>query len=555
MKKYLTYLFLLLLIVGCKKECKEPLQIQVAVKEMQRDPALALHLLNNIQPEVRNCNEKTQMKWTLLRIEALDKQDSLLTRYKSDIEQVAKYYEENGTVNEKVKAYYYMGGLYRDSKDPFKALAWYQKAIGLRGKGKIDGHLLSVIYAQMGELMIAMGNMNEALPLMKKSAEYETDKIGKYEAYFLLARAYKSNLRPDSATFFYDKAFNMALKLKNRGLVFNDMIEEQISYFIDTRQDQKVRIRLPYIVKHITQEDEGAANYLYGKISKYIGTQDSAEYYMKKATMFNSITPKACAYRQLMLLKMEQGKWKEAAEYGKSFAELSDTLFQQADADRMLKLHNTFNYESLNQQLTSTTQEARAWEKWLYSAVTFFVLLIAVLIYEYRRKRQQNKQKLFVTYHDMKQMEKETVELKKDLAEQKLRRQEAEQRSQALRNKLDLYRAEGNGKTALELQAEMTELAYKPGEVEKETWDDLEENINALYPHLTVRIRTLCPKINQLELRVVYLSLLDVRPADVARLLSINASNLGRMRKRWYKNITGEELEGDFAELAEKIND
>ena len=309
--------------------------MQTAEQEMQRDPELALRLLNNIQPDVKECSENVRMKWEILRVEALDKQFCSLEKYKPIIESLVAYYEHHGTVNDKLKAYYYMGGAYRDSKDPFSALTWYQKAVNLKASGneRLNGHQLSVIYAQMGGLMVSFGNMKEAQLLMKKSAECETDSIGKYESYFLLARAYKSGPNVDSAAYYYDKAFQMALRLRNRGPVFLGMIEEQLSYFIDTRRPQKIEERLPYLVKNFTPRYEGAEYYLWGQVFRYKGQRDSAEIYMKKAAALPCIDSKVSAFRQLMLMSMEQGRWKEAAEYGKSFAACSDSLSLQTDAE------------------------------------------------------------------------------------------------------------------------------------------------------------------------------------------------------------------------------
>ena len=191
--------------------------------------------------------------------------------------------------------------------------------------------------------------------------------------------------------------------------------------------------------------------------------------------------------------------------------------------------------------------------KWLYSAVTLFVLLTVVLIYEYRRKKAQGRKQLFVTYHDMKQMERENEDLKTQLESETQKRQEAERRSQELKEEVDLYQRDGTEITVLSLRADMTELAYKPGKVEKRVWEKLEEDINILFPHLTVRIREVYPKISHPDLHMIYLSLLEVRPADIARLLEISDTNIGRTKKRIYKNLTGEDMTGDFADFVEKI--
>jgi tetratricopeptide (TPR) repeat protein len=535
--------FSLIAFFGCSHQSKEPLQMEVAEKEMNRDPALAYHLLCNVRQEMSGADKDVAMKYKVLCIEALDKQDSMLSNYGDEIRDFVAYFDRHGDPNEKMRAYYYMGGFYRDSKKPMEALSWYQRALeaaDLKSE-HLDRHIISVIYAQMGEIMSNVGIDNKALEYVKKSAEYETDNIGKYEAYSMLGRDYL-NIQNDSAIFYYEKAFKMAKALHVRGPMFDDMVMEQTVSFMDLGKYGNVNERLPFIKKTITKPDKAAKLYCWGKVYQYQGKSDSAEICWKEAIATNAPWQKMGSCRQLLMLKSKQGDWQSAAQYGMQYADLADSLYKLADADRMMKQNGLFDYQMLNRDLHETTRRAQVKEKWLYATVSFFTFALLFLAYEYRRKKMLAKQHAYVAYHDMKDMEARALGLQRDNESlQSLTRRVTEE-NERLKAELSLYRKETKEDELTRVRVHMTESSYHAECLTEEDWKQLETVVNNAYPHLTTSLRTAYPKIGDAGLRITCLGIVGVRPADVARIMGLNSSNLNRIRKRIFKNVTGRDF-------------
>lgn len=157
---------------------RRPEQMNTIELEMQRDPQAALNILNNINHEMPNYSEQVRMEYELMLIQALDKTLHPLTSYKTKIDSVVSYFQKKGTDLQRARAYYYMGGYYRDKQKRSDAINWYQKAFGEINKNTLstdsEKKIASVICAQIFGLLYESSNYSEALKYALLEYKYST---------------------------------------------------------------------------------------------------------------------------------------------------------------------------------------------------------------------------------------------------------------------------------------------------------------------------------------------------------------------------------------------
>lgn len=131
------------------------------------NPALALKMLDSIYVDARNASEYTIMKYDLLKIRLEDKSYIPHTSNRT-IENLMKYFEDNGTIKDKQEAYYYAGSVYRDLDDTPRAIENFYKSIETvdnKNKKECDSIILRNAYSNLHYLFVNVQDYNNALKM------------------------------------------------------------------------------------------------------------------------------------------------------------------------------------------------------------------------------------------------------------------------------------------------------------------------------------------------------------------------------------------------------
>ena len=126
-------------------------------------PKVAMQRLDSIKPQFDNESEYMRNKFALLDIRLHDKAYITHTSIKP-IEDVCRYFEENGTPAEVQEAYYYMASVYRDINDYPNAVTYFLKSAEVaESNSDIDGALWKNAYSQLFYLYNRQLNYSSAL--------------------------------------------------------------------------------------------------------------------------------------------------------------------------------------------------------------------------------------------------------------------------------------------------------------------------------------------------------------------------------------------------------
>ena len=200
-----TIFVYLLLLVSCKQQPSSHLELDVVDSLCNVNPQAAMEMLDNYKHVKSKMPKSVQMRYDLLQTKA---QDKAVISHTSDsvMKRVVAYYEEHGTVNERLESMYYMGSVYRDLHDSPRALTWYLKATawGEKHIHEVDSAILSRVYAQLSWIYHTQYNYKEALEANKREYNLSADSITDLQTTMDLAGNYMILEKADTGFMLYD---------------------------------------------------------------------------------------------------------------------------------------------------------------------------------------------------------------------------------------------------------------------------------------------------------------------------------------------------------------
>lgn len=130
---------------------------------VETDPQSALEKIAHM--DTSNFNKYEQMRVKLIKYKVEDK---LFVSHKSNsiINCLNDYFQEHGTISDKLQSLYYMGSTYRDMVDFPSAIVMYEQAIELAESNTIDKKdslPLANVHSQSAEILYRIGDYKEAL--------------------------------------------------------------------------------------------------------------------------------------------------------------------------------------------------------------------------------------------------------------------------------------------------------------------------------------------------------------------------------------------------------
>lgn len=119
----------LLLAASCTDDAAVMSELDAAEFVMEDYPETALAILDTMQRS-RLVSREAAARHALLYSQALDKNYVDMTT-DSIIRPAVEYYSRHGSADERLKAQYYLGCIYRNLGDPEKAMECYVRAEGM----------------------------------------------------------------------------------------------------------------------------------------------------------------------------------------------------------------------------------------------------------------------------------------------------------------------------------------------------------------------------------------------------------------------------------------
>lgn len=369
-------------------------------------PKSAIALLDSLKDEMQSAPQATQMYYQLLCIKANDK---AYKHHTSDslILPVLHYYMEENDEQHLPEAYYYAGRVYRDLGDAPQALNYFEKAVDALPEE--DGYQIkSKIYSQMGTLFSYQNANDEALKMYKKAQEYDIrlkDSTGMVFNLRDIAFECVCYGKTDSALYYYQKAYDLAINLQNKKLA--PMVQSQIAgLYIQLGKYDLAKKALQISLNNLDIHDKSGIYSIASKLYHKTGYTDSAIYYYKELLECGTIYAKKIAHKGLAQIALDNNNPTEASTHFLMYEQYSDSIDNITDTETIRRMNSLYNYQLREKESKRLKAENEQKEKLTIIIGVVAILLIALLIACFSYYRWKNAQ-FNLQMEKLKQLKKE----------------------------------------------------------------------------------------------------------------------------------------------------
>ena len=569
------------IVLGCTlASCANPSNGTIATKLAQAEaimyaaPDSALQLLENLQPPK---GKEQRATWALLLAQA---------RYKSNVRQsdslvntAYNYFKNTDDAERKALALYLKGGIAGENGDANKEQELYLKAQDEVQKTH-DYRLGFLITSNLCNLYAYKDLKEYALEALEKAYQYAQD-FGDPEyilsSYIFFARIHTMEpIETEKAIHYYQEGIKLAKENRNWNKL-ELMVWEYTGFLCFSNNYKQALIEVQqYMKMHETSPLNPKQSLVLGNIYRGLGEFDSAHYYLNKAIheSQNLLTKKG-AYNYLYNLERERGRYKEALAACEKCLAYTDSLDRKEKAQEFIEMQAKYDQQKVINERNQLQMDKDRLIRHALIIVVTLIVLIALIVITYQRvllrkehilKRQeesarQNALRLAENERIISRNTQRMAELAQQIEEGKdykdqleeqtatlARMQEQNERLAVENKKLqeevnELNRLTSENRCLHERETTLTALLVaqntfldriktKHDYLKDEQWPQFKEELDRIFDGYTQRLAKAAPTISESELRLACLIKLKMSNGEMADVLGISPSSVGKAKLR-----------------------
>ena len=565
----------LFVLAGCHgdKQYDDLLQQADSIMNIDDDSAkVAIKLLDKAKPQLNDFSKAQRMRYQLLYHKAMNKADILFSS-DSIMKNVVAYYENHGTSNERMLAYYMLGCVYRDLHEAPLALEYYNKAAEQADtiSQDCDYSTLYRIYSQMGVLFEKQYLFNQEFIAYNKATKYAYMAKDTLNALLCYMNSYIDLNQNDSIIARNLRAANL---LRKHGYNYYAKMAFGSNYPYYIKKNDYIKAKETF-EEYKKINFEGNSNYkdasaylLYNQGMYYLFANqlDSAHISFQKSYIYaQSYSNKCAATKGLAKYYTKTNHSALAAKYALLSSEYNDSSLYELRESQLQQMQAMYDY-SRNQKLAKEAEyKAKQRLNTIYLIIISSCLILLSAVYIYRKNIRKRNHKLLVAQRLYKasilklQTTKTELAHLKNLNETKIAAliKEKEAVIENLQKEINQYESIHSGRNLVEINKQLMDtfvykkLAYiecHPQEkITDETWDNLEETLEGMIPSLA----NIKLKLSKKEYRICLLTRLHFSPSAISCFMQCNLPDISMSRKRMLSKLC--EKDGKPKELDEYI--
>ena len=556
MKRLLYWIGLLIGITACVNPKGEDVLAE-AEQLMRAYPDSALSLLEQVEKEAASYSRRNRMRCRLLQAEAMNKAFLPL----DSMDEVLDYYLSHGNRDERMRAYYLMGSIYRDQGNSPLALQYYRDAIGETDTTETDCDYAQVsrIYAQMALLFDRQCYPQMELEQWKQAMRYALlakDTLMYIQCQDYISGAYFLLSKEDSVVYFIQQAYRNYLKYGREDWAAATRIVMADYYLKHDSLDKAKQALDEYRNGSGFFESNDSVWSGYEIFYSYIGEYyektarlDSAVFYYRKLLNDSAdIMNAESGYKGLMSVYAKMHEVDSVAKYAQLFANANDTANLRNSANEISRTQALYDY-SESQRIASEKSEENQ-RLWIGLCICFVVLVLGgAWIYGYYRRQKVNQMLANRKYTDlMMQYHRATEELQNVRFNKQQFQQQKEEEIEKLRQMLDAYQNHTHadqwelGQSLLqhEIVKRMHQHACKLAVPSDAEWKDLQGVVEKSLPEFYAKLAASESQLTDQEWKVCLLVKLNFIPSELTVLLNLSKQRVTNIRTNLNKKLFGE---------------
>ena len=522
MKRLLYWIGLLIGITACANPKGEDVLAE-AERLMQAYPDSALSLLEQAEKESVSYSRRNRMHYRLLQAEAMNKTYLPLDTLTS-MDEVLDYYLSHGNRDERMRACYLMGSMYRDRGNSPLALQYYRDAVGEADTTETDCDYAQVsrIYAQMALLFDRQRYPQMELEQWKQAMRYALlakDMLMYIQCQERMSSAYYLLNMEDSVVACTRRGYAAYLKYGRKDWAAATQLVMADYYLKYDSLDKAKQALDEYRNGSGFFESNGNVILGYENFYYYIGGYyektarlDSAVFYYRKLLNYpTDIMNMESGYKGLMSVYAKMHEVDSVVKYAHLFANANDTANLRNSANEISRTQALYDYSESQRIAVEKSEENQ--RLWIGLCVCFVMLSFGGTgIYLYERKQKTTRMLANRKYTDlMMQYHQATEELQSIRSNKQQFQQQKEEEIGKLRQMLDAYQTDIHAEQweseqsllQHEIVKRMHQHACKLAVPSDAEWKDLqgviEKNLPEFYAKLTAfAVSTDRPRVESL---------------------------------------------------------
>ncbi len=586
-----VYILVLLLCACGNREAQRMLERAEAA--MNDNPSEAITVLDSISDS--GLSRSQHMRRLLLLTNAQNKCDTV---FRSDSIQhlLVDYYENHGTANERMLAYYLLGRAYQDTRDYPNAIENFLKAAD-----SADTTDVGCNYAQLSRVYSQMSNVFYHQNLIQENFNHNNyalrfawkakDSLAVIQNLAGNIAVYKRLGKADSALYYCEYASNLARQCGYKNISAN-ILGGGISILIEKDSMDKAKAFMD-IYEHESgffdkshNITKGREIYYYSKGRYYMAEEkyDSAEFFFRKELRegkdFNN---QNAASRGLALVFQKTQQPDSAAKYALYSYAMNDSVYAHMATDEVERMKAMYDYTRHQEQARLADKKSEKMRSRLISICFLTLGVIAITcfaIYRERKKRQAALHQYRQSIAELAKVQSEVIKLRSHgnrikialstaqnnieelnsyTADLHLMIVEKEKNIEQLQNEIHLFQrreakegywAETKMKGS-NIYQHFDKLATKGIQPTPEEWQQLYRKMIDLFPVFYQFISSQKHALNEKEFNTCILIRLHFRPKDICNLLGVSSAYITKIRNSMMKKLFG--VDGNSKELDQKL--
>ena len=349
-------------------------------------------------------SDGTYMRQQLAELQDKNLADSVLNDT-TLAETLAAYFDDHGTLNERLESHYLLARTWTDVGDAPRALDEFQKAAALADTTSLDslgGHWLSRIYGQMGELLFQHQLPRNALMAYQKAYQFARDineTLISACYYEQQGKCYYDLNLEDSVAFVMHQS--MMRYLACGDTLRANTAKGPISYLLINKgeyekakgylEDYEYRSLLTQ--QYLALSEEWKLLYYYkGYYHQHLGQADSALYYYYKELQVSDYpNNKGLTYGELSHLYHSLGNSDSVAKYAMLYAEETSGFYKESVSSALLSMQHLYDYNHFKSLAQDKAIEAEQTKRTMLYIVFLFLMAGAFAFRQYKNSQNEKR--------------------------------------------------------------------------------------------------------------------------------------------------------------------
>lgn len=454
------YIFLLLTSLAACDSRKMTTQLDLISQKAETNPDSALILLSNFDQDKNYWSEGDRMYFELVRLKAQNKAFMTFTT-DTIINKVVSYFQNHGTANERMQAYYLQGRVYADMGEAPQALQAYYDAIESADttSSDCDYNTLIPIYGQMSQLfhqqnlphdeIWALQHYIDYIRRYDSEKEYVIEKRRMISPYYLLGKK-------DTVLQIINDSYK-ALRDMGENQEAASALVSSIYIYIERGQLDKAHQAIGIYEKESGLFDK-SGNIAKGREHYYIAkgfyhlassNSDSSEFFFRKAMNYGYASD---AYKGLLAIYQKKNNIDSVLHYSILNERALDSLHNNMEIDAIHQMSSLYNY-SRNQKMAEQEKEkAQKTMAFLNRIILVTIILFFAIIgisWLYRKNRKEKQNKIAELENALSNAKEQRMQIQEELRKLKTKDYigiiaEKEKQEAELTKQIELLQAENN---------------------------------------------------------------------------------------------------------------